>query len=616
MKYKSRIPMSLLFLSVSLLFSASPAAADEPHPGATTTATISAPISSEVKPYSESATTVPAVQPAPPAPTVAEASVPKPDTVVIRLNAPLLSPRFSTTPLAVINDEAITFEDLKKAIGTIHTGMDVDKAAPKKNFFEVLKRLINSRLMIQEARNIGLDKDDLIKSSMEEFSKNLLRETLLNQHVKNINADDKEVEKVYRERTREWRLQSLVIGRLADVRAFEAEIKAGKSFYDICDGFVRDERGKRGGKVEDFIARDAIDPSMLVALEKLKVGEIGKPVVIENGYVIYKVEEIRSKDDPQLLEQLRQEMGNKLRVAALKRYQEALTKKYVKMKKLFETLDYENKKNKFENLLKDKRVLAEIKGEQPLTVADFSDAVASKFYHGVKRAIEGKKVNKEKKAILEELIALKVFDKEAKEKKIDQTDEYHDKVKSKEDTLLFGQFMQKIVIPEITISREETKAYYAEHAKEYFTPAAYLLDAIAFSSPEKAEEAVNRLKSGTDLRWYKSNAEGQESINKRFLAFFEGNPVTKEELPIKMQQALSSGVKGDYRVFVDGTTGYAIVIADYQPPATQPYEAVEGVIREAVSYKKLNEGIEAWAKKLRESSEVLVYADFPQQEKP
>lgn len=589
---KSKCPVLLSIFS--LLLSASLALAATPPPATATTGSA----------------------PAPAAPAAVKAPASKPDTVLIRLNAPLLSPNFSTTPLAKVNDDVITFEDLKTAIGTIHTGMSEEKAAPKKDFSEVLRRLINSRLMIQEARSIGLDKDDQIKSAMAEYTKQLRRDILLNEQVKDIVADNKDVERVARERTMEWRLKSLVIGKLANAKAFKAEIKAGKSFDSVYDKFIRDERGKKGGNDKEFIARDAIDPTMMVSLEKLKAGDISEPTKIENGYVLYRVEETRTKDDPQMVEQVRQELGSQLRLAALKKYNDKLVKKYITMKKLYNTLDYDSNKVPFEKLLKDKRVIAEIKGEKPLTVADFSDAVAAKFYHGVKRAIESKKVNKEKAAILEEILSTIVIDKEARAQKIDQTEEYRNKVKSKEDALLFGEFMQKAVIPDITISRDETKAYYREHAKEYATRASYLLDAIAFSSPEKAEDAVNKLRAGTDLNWYKENAEGQESINKRFQAYFEGNPVSMEELPDKMQKALSGSAKGDYRVFVDGTTGYAVAVVDYQPPSTQPYESVEGVIRETVSYKKLNANIESWAKKLRAASEVTVYADFTQQEKP
>ncbi|WP_224981142.1 peptidylprolyl isomerase [Geomonas agri] len=608
MKFKSRVSLSLL----SLLLYASLAMAADTQLGSVAPGAAPAPVNSGVKPAAETTSGNSAA----PSPAVAEAPAPKPDTVTIRLNAPLLSPKFSSTPLAVVNDDIITFEDLKSAIGMIHSGMGTEQAAPKKNFADVLKRLVNVRLMVQEARNIGLDKDEQIKPAMDEFKKQLLRDTLLNEQVKDIAADEKDVARIARERSMEWRLKSLVVGQLSTVKAFEAEIKAGNPFDKVYDSFVSDGRGKKGGNVEEFIARDAIDPTMLVALEKLKVGDTGKPVAIEKGYVIYRVEEIRTKDDPKMVEQVRQELTSQRRVAALKKFNDSLVKKYVKMKKLYKTLDYENKKIPFEKLLKDNRVIAEIQGEKPLTVADFSDAVSAKFFHGVKRAIESKKVNKEKDAILEEILSGIVIDKEARLRRIDQTEEYHNKVKSKEDTLLFGQFMQKVVVPEVTITRDETKAYYTEHAKDFISPASYLLDAIAFYSPEKAEEAVNKLRTGTDFKWYKANAEGQDSISTRYEAFFEGNPVALDELPAKMKQALSGSAKGDYRPFVDGTIGYVLAVVDYQAPAPLPYETVEGVIREKVSYMKLNDNIESWSTKLRKASEVTVYADFTQQEKP
>ena len=42
----------------------------------------------------------------------------------------------------------------------------------------------------------------------------------------------------------------------------------------------------------------------------------------------------------------------------------------------------------FEVLLKDKRVVAEIKGEKPITVGELTDYLKQQIYHGVGMAIE------------------------------------------------------------------------------------------------------------------------------------------------------------------------------------------------------------------------------------
>lgn len=545
-------------------------------------------------------------------PAIAAEKTPKADEVAIRLNAPIFSPLFAKVPLAIVNEEPITIEDLKKSLGTIHEGMVEGKAVPKKNFPELLKRLVNSMLIIQEARNMELDKLEEIKTSVDDYSKKLRRELLLKGVIKDVKADEKEVNKAYLERTYEWRLKSLIIDKLDDVNALQADLKAGKKFDELYDNAIKGGRAKEGGKPDIFLSRDVITPTMLVPLEKMKIGEISKPLALVNGYLIYRLEEKRNKEDAALKEQISQEMDAKARLNALEAFQASLIKKYVTRKKLFDKLDFEKKKVKFETFLKDKRVVCEIKGEKPVTVADLAEAVAGKFYHGVERAAEGKKINKEKKAILNELLGTILFDKEARVRKLDESDEYRIKVKAYSNSLLFGIFVTKVIRSDITVSKDELQAYYNDHSKEYTTVEAYKLDAIAFDSPQKAEEAVDKLRKGMEFKWLKSNADGRVSIAKAFNMYFEGEAIAKPNLPETMQKVLTGAATGDYRVLVDGKLGYAIKVVELEPTRVKTYPEVEEVIKEAVFYEKLNKGIETWADKLRSSSDVTIYADFAQ----
>lgn len=535
---------------------------------------------------------------------------PKASEIIIRVDAPIFSPSFAKVPLAMVNDEAITVEDLKKTLGTIHEGMSDGKAAPKQDYQELLKRLVNSLLIIQEARNMELDKLDEIKNAVDDYSKKTLREMLLKDQIKNVKADAKEVEKSYKERTAEWRLKSLIVAKLDDVKALEANLKAGKKFDELYDKAIKDGSGKEGGKSDAFLARDVIAPTMLAALQKMKIGDISKPLPLEKGYLIYRLEEKRHKEDPALKEQVQQELDAKDRVNALEAFQKALIKKYVTQKKLYDKLDFENKKVKFETFLKDKRVVADIKGEKPVTVAMFADAIASKFYHGVERAIEGKKVNKEKRVIMDELLGTILFDKEAKARKIDQSDDYRNKVRVYTNSLLFGTFINKVVRPDITVTKDELQAYYKDHSKEYTTVDSYKLNAIAFDTPKKAEDAVEKLRKGMDFKWLKTNADGKVDIDAAYYGLFDGDAIAKPNLPEPMQKALTGAATGDYRVLVSGTHGYAIAVLEVEGARTKTFPEVEEVVKEAMFYKKLNAGIETWADKLRKSSDVTIYADF------
>jgi parvulin-like peptidyl-prolyl isomerase len=556
-----------------------------------------------------------AVATPPPSPSAAMSpaaaeKMPKAAVISIRLNAPVFSEQFAKVPLALVNDEPITMEDFKKTLGTIHEGMVEGQAAPKKNFPELLKRLVNSLLIIQEARTMELDKQEEIKTSVDEYSRKLLREMLLKEQVKNVKADSKEVEKVYRQRTAEWRLKSLIVDKAEDVKAIEASLKGGKKFDALYEAAIKDSRAKEGGKSDIFLTRDVIAPPMLVVLEKMKNGEVSKTLPLEKGYLIFRLEETRHVENAAVKEQVQQELDGKARISSLEAFQTALIKQYVTKKKLFDKFDFENKKVKFEDYLKDKRSLADIKGEKPVTVADMAIAIAEKFYHGVERAAEAKKINKEKKAILNQLLGTIVFNKEAKVRGIDQSEAYLTKVRSYSNSLLFGTFVTKVVRPEITVTKDELQAYYKNHSGEYTTVDFYKLDAIAFDSPQKAEEAVEKLRKGMDFKWYKANADGRVSISKSFAMLFEGDAIAKPNLPEPMQKAVAGAAKGDYRVFTDGSQGYALAIVEHEPARTRTFAEVEEVVKEAVFYEKLNKGVESWADKLRSSSDVTMFADF------
>ena len=536
----------------------------------------------------------------------------KTDEVAIRLNAPIFSPLFAKVPLAMINDEAITIEDLKKSVGTIHEGMAEGKAAPKTNFPVLLKRLVNSLLIIQEARVMELDKQEEIKSSIEDFSSKHLRELLLKEQVKDVKADAKEVEKIYQERTAEWRLKSLIVDKLEDAQKIEAALKAGKKFDDLYDKGIKDGVAKEGGKSDIFLARDVIAPPMMAVLIKMKIGEISKMTALEKGYLFYRLEEKRLIVNEAAKEQVRQELDAKARIAALEAFQESLIKKYVTKKKLFDKFDFENKKVKFETFLKDKRVLADVKGEKVITVADMAEAIAQKFYHGVERAAESKKINKEKKAILNELLGNIVFNKEAKVRKINESDEYRNKVRSYSNSLLFGSFINKVIRSEITVSKDELKAYYKLHSGEYSSAETYKLDAIALDTQQKAEETIEKLRKGTEFKWFKANADNKESISKAYINMFTGDPIAKPNLPEPLQKALVGSVSGDFKLYVDGGHGYVISVVEFAPGRVLNYEEVEDAIKEAVFYEKLNNGIEIWGDKLKSTSDVKIYADFGQ----
>jgi hypothetical protein len=108
------------------------------------------------------------------------------EEVLVTLRAPLRSPLFSETPVAVVNDEPITFRDLTRYIASIHVGRAEDATSARKNYADLLERVITTELIVQEAMNIGFDETPEFERQVEEMSTSLLISALMSRRLEAV----------------------------------------------------------------------------------------------------------------------------------------------------------------------------------------------------------------------------------------------------------------------------------------------------------------------------------------------------------------------------------------------------------------------------------------------
>jgi hypothetical protein len=382
--------------------------------------------------------------------------------------------------VATVTGEPITLDEFNRDLA-------LAQGASKS---EVLRRLINVSLVVQEAKRIGLDELPEISNKVDAFSKVTLREELMYRQVKDIKFDEKEVEELYRDSIKEWKMSSVMFGKEDDAKKMAEEMKAGNNFDQLSKQFVAEGKAK-GGEQGEWLKVKDISPQIVNAISKMKVGSVSPSIPIKSGFVILRLEDIRYAEDPQAMKQARDEALKRKKVQALKDYSSALIKKYATVKQnVLNTLNYESKTPGFEALLKDKRAVAEIKGEDPITVGELTQHLKMQFFHGVERAIEGKKLNSKKASALEEMIYKRVFRKEALRLGLEKTESYKDKVNEYGNSVLFGAFVNKVIVPDIKLKEEEIKDYYNKHIKEYTLPEMMKIYGLVFAKREDAEGAV------------------------------------------------------------------------------------------------------------------------------
>jgi parvulin-like peptidyl-prolyl isomerase len=509
--------------------------------------------------------------------------------------------------VAMANDEPITLDEFNREVSSLKGSKSAE--GKKDGDSELLRRLINTKLIIQEARKIGLDELDEVKNMVDVFSRVTLRELLAERQLKDVKADPKEVEKIYKESVKEWKIKSVLFEKEDAAKKMEEEIKEGRSFDKVAQKAVSDGTAK-GGAESTYMGRKELLPGVAEAVSKMSVGSVSSIIPVGSGFAILKVEDTRYPENPEAKEIAKRQALTLKKRGVLENYNNALIKKYVKLnKKVLDEIDFEAKEPGFQELLEDKRVIAEIQGENPITVGDLTDGVRQQLYHGVERAIESKRLNERKTSVLDEMLYKRVFRKEALRLGIDKTKVYKNRVKEYENSVIFGAFIQKAVRPDIKLKEEELKTYYNDHVKEYTMPEMIKINSLVFAKREFAEKTLEKLRKGTDFQWLTENAEGQvDKSNSKDVLNFEGKFLTANDLPEGVRKSISGAKPGDFRLY-ESPEGYfyAVAIQDVIPAKPQPYAETREAIAKILYNEKLNKAVEEWAEKLRAVSDVKVY---------
>ena len=514
--------------------------------------------------------------------------------------------------VATVNDEPITLEEFNSTIAVSHATRSEKKKAGQIDYLAIMNRMINTRLIVIEARNMEIDKLAEIRNTLSKYSKEALMKVLIEEHVKDIKADEDEVERLYKKMVKEWKITSVRFEKEADAKNMEKDIKAGKNFEEIVQKAVNEGTAK---EVDEgvYLKDKDLAPQIAQVVSKMEIGSTSPVVAIgEKGFIILRLEGKRfpEEEDAEAMKRARRQVLNQERVKAAKDYYQDLRKKYVKInEELIDGLDYESEDPGFDNLLKDKRIIVEISGEQPVTVGELTGGLKQKFFHGVERAIKAKEVNKRKYEVLESIVEKRVLLKEALKKGIDKSDEYKNKIKEYETSVVFGAFINKVIAPYIKLDQKELKTHYQENIEKYTFPEMMRMKELVFERRSDAVSAVEKLRKGTDFDWLSSNAEGQVDKNTGGLLRFKGELLTVSSLPEGVQKTISGANPGDFKLY-ESPEGYFYVLYIYHllPGAPRPFESVQNDIAKDVFRDKVKKAVEDYADKLKEYYPVEIYA--------
>lgn len=525
-----------------------------------------------------------------------------------RATAQRQPPKTPRRVVAVVNGDPITLGQLLLQIERPEDAARVRKGRATEADLKLLDRLITVRLIVQEAGRMGISELPEIRRQVDVTSRSILREVLMGSLVKRVAADEAAIETAFKDLAREWKTASLLFPDEQAATQAREEIERGTGFDAVSARVVADKLANTEGD-DSYHRRKDYLPEIAAEVVKLQPGETSPVIRIPAGFVVVHVVDVRCPESADARAEAESAATTEKQKSALDAAEQALRAKYVVVHQdVVDSLDFEAPEPGLDALLKDKRVVAEIKGADPVTVADLTEYLKLQFFHGGDDAAQAKRMNARKQAALDATLGRRVLNLEAARRGIARTEEYRDRVRAFEDALVLETFVQKVIAPDNKMREQEVRSYYDEHTAAYSYPGMVRLRSLAFRTRASAEDAIEKLRGGADYTWLVANADDLVPTDARALPIPDGQVVMIESLPDGVQKALASPKAGDVRLFVhpEGQF-YVLSVSDVVPPSPRPYDEVRQEIARKLYSEKLTAAVEAYAARLRAMATVVIH---------
>ena len=240
----------------------------------------------------------------------------------------------------------------------------------------------------------------------------------------------------------------------------------------------------------------------------------------------------------------------------------------------------------------EKEIVAKI-GDQTLSASDLEQIIG---YLSNNRQSMIEQNPQVKESILRQYVQSIVIAQLAKKEGFDKKPEVSQKINFYSDSLLSNLYLEQQIGDTVTVSEEETKAYYDEHQNEFTTPemvkARHILVKVDPSAPEeekkqayqKAEEILKKVQDGEDFAELATEVSDDSHTQSKGgdLGFFSRGKIVKpfEDVAFQMKPGETSGI-------VESQFGYHIIrVEDRKEETVHSYDSMKERIHQRLLQQK------------------------------
>jgi peptidyl-prolyl cis-trans isomerase C len=495
--------------------------------------------------------------------------------------------------LAVVDGEPITEGDLEYSLTISHRKEDLSSAGTL-NLSRYVQKLIDDRLIIDDARRTGIDQYPEIKQAIQAYS---LRESVVRLHdeeiVKKVSVSEKDIADYYRINFERFTLGLIEVGSEEEAKDLLEQLKKRGNFKELAQKYSTHPSKKDGGEI--VLKRISLSTYIMEAVSYLKPDEFSDVIKIMDKYYIVKL--ISRKDAPD--DELERDRNN-IETAIRKQKEKERSDEYLKFlrdrstikidQEVLSSVNLSGGAEKIEEWSKNKRTLAEI-NDSVLTVGDFV-TIAIPY------------TRKSNVDILNSWIDRKIIDHEALSRHYENNPDLKKMIYRYENQLLKNAFVKKVIIPGIVISDKRLEEYYSSHQNSFINPAQYRIQQITVKTMDEAQDILNNLQNDADFSWLAKRRSVDSAASKGGDAGW----LTKTELPAPVREIIDTFKIGDISPIIRIDSLYRITrLQAKTEEGFKEFNEVKDAVYKACFDEQLNTVLDKYVKQLKTDAQIKIY---------
>lgn len=509
-----------------------------------------------------------------------------------------LGPPSREMVLARVNGEAVTVEDLEQAFTQSHRGHGI-LLAGKGAVRQFLEKVVDTRLLLQEARRIGLDQDPDIQKAVEELKGKRVAEAFYRDEVRrSVLVPEEAIAASYEALRHRFQARHILVTSRQEVESALERINAGEEFGEVAHQVSQTPTASRGGDL-GIVRWGQIDPKLEERLWTLEKGQVSEPFESEDGWNLLYVIERVPVDRPEL-EDARPYIRGVLARRETKRHADAL---------------FHDLMARWNGVVNETALRVALKAREgadvPVTtvVAEAADQkiTLGQFLRRVNldraRQLPHAKAWQQMRRLVEDELFRILLRKEGLAREYGDRADITTELERLRGNLAVDHLLNRVVFARLQVSDEGAQGYYQAHSKEFTEPEAAKISVILLETEEEARAVMAELQDGQELASL-ARTESKDRASAQLGG--EMGWVRKGQVHPGIETVAFSLRAGGLGIAGTQAGYYVIRVEERKEARLKPFGEVREQARQKALRRKSQETLKRWITMLREASVIQI----------